>query len=82
MTTGGYSRGSTALGAIFLFSVFGPMAILAVLWALAAGVGQGGAIRDTFMNLMIWVLLPSGAVLIVEEVVLIAATALGKRGAR
>ena len=79
MTKDGYGRGSTTLGAIFLLSVFGPMAVLAILWALAAGVGQPGAMRDMFSNMMIWVLLPAGAVLFIEEVVLIAATTFRRR---
>lgn len=70
----GNQRGSAQLGAIFLLSVLGPMAVLAVLWALAAGVGQPGSARDAFMDLMVWVLMISGVVLIVEEAVLIAAT--------
>jgi len=74
MASRGYEHGTTALGAIFLISVFGPMIVLAVLWGLAAGVGQSGAVRDALMNAMIWVLLVSGAVLVVEEILLVAAT--------
>lgn len=73
-------RGSTGLGALFLLSVFGPMAVLAILWALASGVGQAGAMRDAFMDAMVWVLMASGAVLVVEEVVLVAATSFGRSG--
>lgn len=73
-------RGSTGLGAVFLLSVFGPMFVLAILWALAAGVGQSGATRDAFMNAMIWVLMVSGVVLVIEEVLLIAATSLRRSG--
>lgn len=71
MDKGGYDRGSTPLGALFLISVFGPMAVLAILWALVAGVGNPGATRDFLMDLMVWVLLVAGAVLLVEETVLI-----------
>lgn len=75
----GNSSGSPLLGAIFLLSVFGPMVLLALLWGAAAGVGEAGAMRDAFMNAMIWVLMVSGAVLVVEEFVLIAVTSLGGR---
>lgn len=74
MANDGNGQGSTPLGAMFLISVFGPMALLALLWALAAGVGAPGAARDFFMDLMIWVLLGAGAVLLVEEAALIALT--------
>ena len=81
MARSGYHRGSTGLGALFLISVFGPMALLAVLWALAAGVGNPGPMRDLFMNLMIWVLLVAGVVLVVEEAALLALTWVRRRKA-
>lgn len=76
MAKHGSQRGSTGLGVLFLLSVFAPMLVLAILWALAAGVGQAGATRDAFMDVMVWVLMASGVVLVIEEVVLVAATSL------
>ncbi|MBX7248615.1 MAG: hypothetical protein K1X35_06120 [Caulobacteraceae bacterium] len=74
----GYEHGSAPLGVLFLVSVFGPMALLAAIWALAAGVGQNGPVRDLAGEAMVWVLLVSGVVLTIEEAVLFFATLLGR----
>lgn len=59
-------RGSTSLGCLFLAAVFGPMAVLALLWSLIAVTGGQGVTgmsgpRDELMRLMIWALLLAGA---------------------
>ena len=72
-------RGSTWLGTVFLASVFGPMAALAVLWALAAGVSVEGPVRQQAETLMLWVLLVAGPILVIEEFCLILARSMFRR---
>lgn len=71
------------MGTIFIASVFGPMALLAVLWICAAGigvaVGEASAARDFIGSLMVWVLLGSGVVLIIEEATLAITATFGHR---
>lgn len=74
MGSRGYEHGSAVLGTLFTVSVFGPMAILAALWAFAVGQGQAGDLRDLAGELMIWVLLVSGLIVTVGECGLILAT--------
>lgn len=54
-------RGSAPLGWMFLASVFGPMALLAVAWAVVGTLGSGsGDVHDAraaVLDLMVLVLL-------------------------
>ena len=79
MASRGYEDGSVGLGAVFLASVFGPMAILAALWALAAGAGATGPTRDFAGQAMVWVLLVAGLIITVEEAILIGMSAFKRR---
>ena len=68
-------RGSAPLGWMFLASVFGPMALLAVAWAVVGALGSSaGDVHDTrtaVMDLMVMVLLVAGGVLFCETLVLV-----------
>ena len=70
-------RGSAPLGWIFLASVFGPMALLAVAWSIVGALGSStGDIHDaraTMLNIMVMVLLVAGGVLFCETLVLVVA---------
>lgn len=70
-------RGSAPLGWIFLASVFGPMALLAVAWAVVGALGSSsGDIHDaraSVMDVMVMVLLVAGGVLFCETLVLVVA---------
>jgi len=74
-----HDRGSNRMGAFVIASVFGPMLLLALLWAGAVGVGESGSTRDAFGSVMVLVLLASGLLLIIEEVVLTIMLAFGRR---
>jgi len=67
-----HQRGSSLAGALFLVSIFGPMIAVAILWSIAAAAGGNSpdsvGIREGLMTGMIWVLLISGAVIVVEAV--------------
>ena len=73
-------RGSNWLGIVFMVSVFGPMILLAILWAIAAGVAENGTVRDQAGLLMVWVLLGAGIVVIIEEAVLFVSQLLPGKG--
>ena len=77
MSSIGGKRGSAPLGWIFLVSVFGPMALLAVAWAVVGALGSSsGEVHDTraaVMDVMVMVLLVAGGVLFCETLVLFVA---------
>ena len=77
-------RGSAALGWLVLGSVFGPMLVLLALWivvAVSAGPSASGqsSTREAAMAMMIWVLMASGALLVVEGVLLLVLAPLRRR---
>ena len=67
-------RGSALLGWMMVISVFGPMLVLTVLWGVAAASGASGVsnptgaspFRDSIMDMMVWVLMISGAGMAIE----------------
>ena len=69
-------RGSAALGWIVLGTVFLPYFVLAALWVVVgvsgAGAGSSGQsqLRDFLMDLMIWVLMATGAAQVVAAVLI------------
>ncbi len=70
-------RGSAPLGWMFLASVFGPMALLAVAWAVVGALGTSSAeihdARVAVMDVMVMILLVAGGVLFCETLVLVVA---------
>lgn len=77
MSNSGSRRGSAPLGWMFLASVFGPMALLAVAWAVVGALGtSSGEIHDArvaVMDVMVMILLVAGGVLFCETLVLVVA---------
>lgn len=77
-------RGSATLGWLVLGAVFGPMLALGVLWIIVGVSGGPGATgqsstREAAMELMIWVLLVSGAAQVVLGVLVLLLAPLRRR---
>ena len=82
MSTVEGKRGSAPLGWMFLASVFGPMVLLAVAWAVVGALGSSAGdvhdARTAVMDVMVMVLLVAGGVLFCETLVLVV-TSLARR---
>ncbi len=76
-------RGSAPLGWMFLASVFGPMVLLAVAWAVVGALGSSAGdvhdARTAVMDVMVMVLLVAGGVLFCETLVLVFASLARRR---
>jgi hypothetical protein len=80
-------RGSATIGWMILASLFGPMLALGVLWTIAAAFGATSDVsptgaspfRDSIMNLMVWVLMISGAGMLLEGVLIFILSGLRRK---